>query len=148
MTVVNSLISHQLLLGIRPGMRIAFVNPPAEFIQLIGELPPSVSVLDSCPTGLDLILLFSSRKMDLVERLPKVARSMALTGCIWVVHPSQSAPHEVHTDRVGEEFVRFAALEMGLVDNKRLILDAQWKALRLVWPKKPPRPEKPSHFPT
>lgn len=145
---VNSFLSYQVLLGVRPGMRISLINAPPSFLNALGELPQSVSVLDSCPTGLDVIFFFSNKKHELVERLPKLAQTMALTGCIWVLFPPSPGAPSGPNDGLVEDFIRFAALEMGLVDNKRILLDTHWTALRLVWQKKSPKPEKPSHFPT
>jgi len=41
-----------------------------------------------------------------------------------------------------EDFVRQAALDIGMVDNKRLVLTERFRALRLVWRDRS-RPEKP-----
>jgi hypothetical protein len=63
-----------------------------------------------------------------VQRLPALARAMALTGGIWVCWP---AGEGVRTS-LSEDFVRHAALDIGLVDNKICAIDATWTGLRLV----------------
>ncbi len=126
------------LLGIRPGMRLSVLNPPEGFLEKLQPLPDGVSLLDHAKTGLDVTIFFTSRKVELVEKLSGLARGMAVTGTIWVCYPHAVEGPQVPT----EDFVRLAALETGLSDNKLLLLDPAWSALRLVWRPRP-RPEKP-----
>src|SRR5262249_44316596 len=124
-----STLSLPELLGIRPGMRVSVLNAPEGFRQKLEPLPEGVALIDTSKTGLELTLYFSTKKTDLVERLPALARGMAVTGAIWVCFPSATESSLVPT----EEFVRVAALEIGLSDDKKLVVDVGWTALRLVW---------------
>jgi hypothetical protein len=126
------------LLGIRPAMRVSVLNPPDGFLQKLDPLPEGVSLLDQSKTGLDVTILFTTRKTELVEKLPGLARGMAVTGTIWICFPNNSEGAHI----LGEDFVRLAALECGLMDNKKVLLDPAWSALRLIW-KPRPRAEKP-----
>jgi hypothetical protein len=127
------------MLGIRPGMSVSVLNAPEGFRKKLEPLPSGVSLLDSARTGLDVTIFFAQRKVELVEKLPKLAQGMAVTGGIWVCfqHASENlqAPNE--------DFIRLAALEIGLHDNKKMLLDVEWTALRLVWKPRSPRAEKP-----
>ena len=96
-------------------------------------------LLDSARTGLDVTIFFTSKKVELVEKLPSLARGMAVTGTIWVCFPHALEGPTIPT----EDFVRLAALEIGLNDNKLLLLDPAWSGLRLVWRPRAARPEKP-----
>lgn len=127
------------MLGIRPGMRVSLLNAPESFLKKLEPLPQGVELLDSARTGLDVTVYFAQKKVELVERLPKLAQGMAVTGCIWVCFPHAS---ELPT-APSEDFIRLAALEIGLHDNKRLLLDPEWTGLRLVWKPRSPRVEKP-----
>lgn len=127
------------VLGIRPGMKLKLVNAPEGFIELISPLPPGAEWLSSAKTGLDVTVFFASRKVELVEKLPGLAHGMSVTGGIWVCYmPGNDNPAVPN-----EEFIRLAALEMGLVDNKRAVLTSKWVGLRLVWRPRTPRLEKP-----
>lgn len=134
-----------LLLGIRPGLKVSLVNTPKAFVSALGELPTGVDLVDHSPTGLDLIIYFGQRKHELVERLPHLARSMSLTGAIWIFFPTltYTSPSSV-IELLSEDFIRFAALETGLVDNRKLPLFETWSGLRLVWQRKSPSLKKPS----
>ena len=125
------------LLGIRPGMKVCVLNPPAGFLDKLEPLPDGVVLLDSAKTGLDVTVLFTSKKVELVERLPALARGMAVTGGVWICFP---VPEQASSPT--EEFVRLAALEVGLMDDKRIPLDPAWTGLRLVWRPRP-RVDKP-----
>jgi hypothetical protein len=127
------------MLGMRSGMRISILNPPAGFAEKLEPLPDGLALMDKSSTGLDLILFFTAKKLELIEKLPALARGMAITGHIWVCFPANAE----NAQAPSEEFVRLAALEMGLHDDKRLALDPEWTALRLSWKPRAPRLEKP-----
>jgi hypothetical protein len=127
------------VLGIRPGMKLKLVSAPEGFIELISPLPAGAEWLSSAKTGLDVTVFFASRKVELVEKLPSLAQGMAVTGTIWVCY----IPGSENPAAPNEEFIRLAALEMGLVDNKRAVLTSKWAGLRLVWRPRTPRLEKP-----
>ncbi len=120
------------MLGIRPGMKVCVLNPAAGFLEKLAPLPDGAELIPSAKTGLDVTIFFTAKKLELVEKLPALARGMSVTGSIWICFPAAeqaAAPTE--------DFVRLAALEVGLVDNKRLPLDPEWNALRLVWRPRP-----------
>ena len=127
------------LLGIRPGMLVSVLNPPDGFLEKLLPMPEGVELLDHARTGLDVTIFFTLRKVELVEKLSGLARGMAVTGTIWVCYPNAPEAPQAPT----EEFVRLAGLEIGLHDNKLLLLDPAWSALRLVWRPRPARLEKP-----
>lgn len=117
------------VLGFKPGSKVSVINPPAGFVQKLNPLPDGVEFLITSTTGLDLILFFPHDTLDLVERLPALARAMAVTGGIWVCWSTQASGRRA----LSEPFIRQAALDIGLVDDKRCALDAVWAGLRLVW---------------
>jgi hypothetical protein len=124
-------------LGIRSGSKVWVLNPPNGFVQRLNPLPDGVEFLVSAKTGLDVILFFTKDAYELVGKLPELARSMALTGGLWICFPQPAKPP------LSEAFVRQAGLEFGLVDDRRWFLGEGWSGLRLVWRQRP-RPEKPS----
>jgi len=134
-----STLSLPVLLGIRPGMRVSVLNAPEGFLERLAPLPEGVALIDNSKTGLDLTLYFSTKKTDLLEKLPVLARGMAVTGHIWVCFPAATETSQCPT----EDFVRVAALEIGLSDDKKLVVDAGWTGLRLAWKPRAPRLEKP-----
>lgn len=127
------------MLGIRAGMNVSVLNAPPGFLEALLPLPEGTHLVDTSKTGLDVQVLFTARKSELVEKLAQLTRGMAVHGAVWICFPASADGPQVPT----EDFVRLAALEMGLEDNKKLLLDPAWLALRLQWRPRTPRLEKP-----
>lgn len=123
-----ALASLPAMLGIRAGSKVSVINPPRGFVQRLNPLPEGVEFLITAQTGLDIILFFTQDAHELVQRLPALSRAMALTGGIWVCWPSGEG---IKTS-LSEDFIRQAALDIGMVDNKICIIDSTWTGLRLV----------------
>lgn len=126
------------LLGIRPGMNVSVRNAPKGFLEALGALPDGAALVEQSKTGIDLMILFALQKLALVEHLSRAVQQMNLTGSIWVVIPSAETPFSP-----SEHFLRMAGFELGLEDNRRLLLGTDWLALRLVRRKGGTRIEKP-----
>jgi hypothetical protein len=122
-------------LGIKPGAKLSVVDPPPGFLDKLDPLPQGVELLDSANTGLDVVLLFVRNPAALLDRLPGVARSLALRGRLWVCWLTESPP-------LDEGLVRHVALDLGMVDDKRASLGGGWLGLRLKWETRP-RVERP-----
>jgi len=123
-------------LGIRSGSKVSIINPPAGFVQRLNPLPEGVEFLVTARTGLDVILFFPERPDELVARLPALSRAMAVNGGIWICWTRKEPA------LLSEEFIRQAALDIGLVDDKLCDLEDGWSGLRLIW-KPRSRPSKP-----
>ena len=116
-------------LGFKPGMRAVYVNAPADFDAMLGELPGGVRVLARPAADLDLALLFVRERRELERRLPGLHAKLAAAGMIWVAWPKRGS--KVATDMT-EDVVRDVALPRGLVDVKVCAIDATWSGLKLV----------------
>lgn len=116
-------------LGFKPGMRAHYVNAPARFEQLVGELPDGVRVLRRASGGLDLAMLFVTESSALARGLATLQPKLAPAGMIWVGWPKRASG--VPTD-ITEDVVREIALPRGLVDVKVCAIDEVWSGLKLV----------------
>lgn len=116
-------------LGIAAGHRVLFINEPPNFRQLLGELPEGIVEAGRARAPIDLIVFFAGSNGEMLERLPKLASSLAPAGMLWIAWPKRSSG--VTTD-LGEEAVRAAGLGTGLVDNKVCAIDEVWSGLRFV----------------
>jgi len=124
-------------LGIRPGARVAVVDPPDGLAEELEPLPEGAERLTLSETGLDVILYFTQGAEQLSARMPALVRAMALSGRLWVVW----RPEAAHP--LDEVLVRQAGLEVGLVDDRRAAILPDWTGLRLRWRSRP-RVERPS----
>ncbi len=133
-------------LGIKPEARVALVNAPDGFDQVLAPLPPGVTVLRQLRGPLDVIVAFVTRRAELERRLPALRAALAPAGGLWVAWPKRAS--KVPTD-ITEDVIRDVALPTGLVDNKVCAIDETWSGLRLVIrlelrPAKPRRTSAPS----
>ena len=116
-------------LGFTPGMRVHCAGAPDGFDGLLGELPGGVRILSRPAAGLDLAMLFASRRRDLERGLKALQPKLDPAGMIWVAWPKRAS--KVPTD-ITEDVVREVALPRGLVDVKVCAIDEVWSGLKLV----------------
>jgi hypothetical protein len=116
-------------LGFKPGARYVLVNPPANFDELLGELPPGTTRHADVRGPVDVIVCFVTVRRLLQQRMPALMRAMDPAGMLWVAWPKKASG--VKTDMT-EDVVRAVALPRGLVDTKVCAIDETWSGLRLV----------------
>lgn len=118
-------------LGVKPGFRVAVINPPADYAALLVPLPALVTFHDVQVGQLNCIHLFVRACAELEQQLPVLRAYIVPNGMIWVSWPKRAA--KVPTD-VSEDYIRLLALSLGLVDVKVCAVDAIWSGLKLVIP--------------
>ncbi|MBT8166068.1 MAG: DUF3052 family protein [Acidimicrobiia bacterium] len=116
-------------LGIRPGGRFAFSDPPVRFRDDLGPLPESAVELSLGDDDLSCIVLFVKTRSDLSTALGPAVRVLAADGALWIAWPKQLSGYA--TD-VSAEVVQAAGLKHGLLDTRRLSLNDGWTATRFI----------------
>ena len=116
-------------LGVKEGHRVAWLSAPGHFDDLLGELPPDVSVSRRLSKDLDVLVQFATSRAELRARLPKLMDAVFPAGAAWVSWPKRSSG--VATD-ITEDTIREDALPLGLVDVKVAAIDETWSGLKLV----------------
>jgi hypothetical protein len=116
-------------LGIKPGHRVLFVNPPRDLNDTLGSLPEDVVELKSGSKNLNVILLFTRSLADLKKQFRSLAKKLVANGSLWVCWLKKASG--VTTD-VNENLVRAHGLEVGLVDVKICAIDNTWSGLKFV----------------
>ncbi len=109
-------------LGIKDGSKVALVNAPTGFADVLG-----VGGKDRAP--LDVIVLFVTRRAELERQLGSCRGKMQPDAGLWIAWPKKAS--KVPTD-ITEQTIRDVALPTGLVDNKVCAIDETWSGLRLV----------------
>ena len=117
-------------LGIKPQARVGLIGAPYDFDEVLGELPPGVSVRRRARGTFDVIVVFVQKRSELERRLPALKKALDQAGGLWVAWPKRSSG--VATD-LGEGPVREVGLASGLVDNKVCAIDETWSGLRFVY---------------
>ena len=117
-------------LGIKPRSRLGLIGAPHDFDQVLGELPPGVTVHRRVRGSFDVLVIFVQKRSELERRLPALKQALDQAGGLWVAWPKRASG--VVTD-LGEGTVRELGLGSGLVDNKVCAIDATWSGLRFVY---------------
>ncbi len=116
-------------LGIKPGYKIRFVDPPEHYFDLLEGLPADIVVFEEPASGVDFIHYFTKQAASLERDLPVLKKEIVPNGTIWISWPKKAS--KVPTD-VTEDVIRNLALPVGLVDVKVCAVDAVWSGLKLV----------------
>ena len=117
-------------LGIKEGTEIIFINPPAGYIDYLGELPAAVSIKNRLGGKLDFIHFFTKSNAEYETQFHQLKKSLKLNGQLWISWPKKSS--KISTD-ITEDTIRNFALKNGLVDVKVCAVDEIWSGLKLVY---------------
>jgi hypothetical protein len=117
-------------LGIKPGYRIEVINPPTDYVKLLGALPDDVALNEAASGALDFIHIFTTRREELEERFSRLKQRLAQTGMLWVSWPKGAS--KISTD-LNENIIREIGLANGLVDVKVCAVDQNWSGLKFVY---------------
>lgn len=115
-------------LGIKPGFRLLVVNGPANYTELLGELPTEAMVVTT-PQEVEFIHLFAADAAMLEEHLDKLIEWLIPTGMLWISWPKGASGLQTDLNR---ERVRERVLQTDLVDTKVCSIDETWSALKFM----------------
>ncbi len=118
-------------LGIKPGFRMAILNPPGDYQETLGKLPEN-TVVDSCldEGDFDFIHFFTREKAQLEQQILTVKAALKFTGMLWISWPKRAS--KVATDLDGN-IVREIGLNAQLVDVKVCAVDPVWSGHKFVY---------------
>jgi hypothetical protein len=80
--------------------------------------------------GAEVVVFFTTRREELLERLPRLKATLAPADGLWIAWPKKASKLETDLDF---DAVQQAGLDAGLVDNKSCAIDDDWQALRFVY---------------
>jgi hypothetical protein len=122
-------------LGIKPGSKVVFVNPPEKYYTIMGALPAGAKVIGvaralKLERAIDFIQCFSKTRQDVESKMAALKPCLVPDGMFWISWPKGSS--EVETD-LNENVIREIGLENGLVDVKVCAVDETWSGLKFVF---------------
>lgn len=118
-------------LGIKPGMRLLVIFPPADYLQLLqNDVSGQYVSANETP---DLIHLFAKDNFTFKKEMKNILRlcKKNTSIIIWVSWYKKSSG--IPTD-LSENLVREFALQNNLVDIKVCAVSNEWSGLKLVVP--------------
>ena len=117
-------------LGIKEGFTIFVINPPVNYYEMLGKLPPAVSIKKNLSSETDFIHFFTENKKEYLSKLASLKKNLSKSGMLWISWPKRSS--KITTD-LNENIIRDIALKNGLVDVKVCAIDDIWSGLKLVY---------------
>ena len=113
-------------LGIKASARVALIDPPADYMRVLGKLPKDASLEEEPEETLALTLWFVRDPDAYANGLASV-RKRAVTSRLWIIYPKQQAGRS--PSGLTQGFIREAALSVGLVDYKVCSVNEVWTGL-------------------
>jgi len=113
-------------LGLKPGLRLALIDPPPDWS--LTDPPP----WEPAGEGPADVLIAFVRASDRLPALADLGARIFPAGALWVAWPRRAAGH---VSDVTENGIREAVLPHGLVDVKVAAIDDDWSGLKVVWRK-------------
>lgn len=118
-------------LGIKPGTKLALINPPDNYMELLdADVNGQLAQKNEKP---DMIHLFAKDRKALDKGLQQAKKIMHPNTAIWISWYKKSSG--IATD-VTEDIIREHILPMGLVDIKVCAVSDAWSGLKCVVPVK------------
>jgi hypothetical protein len=114
-------------LGVKEGSSVLVVGAPIGFE--LGAVP-GAQVLTRPRAGMDVVMLFATRRSDLERRFARLAERLDPAGRLWVVWPKKTAAIQTDLDFAA---VQRLGLSAGLVDNKSASIDDTFQGLQFVY---------------
>jgi hypothetical protein len=109
-------------LGIREGSVVGLIDPPDDYLRVLGDLPRDVVMEENPSCECAVTLWFVHDAGEYAAALP-VRRVLAARSRLWIIW------QKARRGGLNGKFVREAALSMGLVDYKICSLDAVWSGM-------------------
>ncbi len=121
---INSLAKKLL---IKPGQRIAVINPPLKYMENLGPLPEGAECTSALAGQFDFVHLFANNKAELEKLIPQALKVLKQDGLFWISYPKQSS--KVKTDLNRD--ILWKLVEKHGFDGVSLIsINDVWSAMR------------------
>jgi len=109
-------------MGIREGNVVGLIDPPADYLKVIGDLPEGVVMEEDSRRACPITIWFVHDVGEYEAALPS-RRVLAVRSRLWIVW------QKGRRDGLNGNSVRERALAMGLVDYKICSLDGVWSGM-------------------
>jgi hypothetical protein len=122
-------------IGIAKGATVGVIDPPRDYLRVIGAVPDGVEFVEGAQADCTLLLWFLHDPDAYLEMLPRMRAWVAKTR-LWVLWKKGGT---TRTGAVTQPLIREAAQGMGLVDYKICSVDKTWSGIALTLKKVAPK---------
>ena len=120
--------SNAQKLLIKEGYRVLFVHPPANQAELLGELPPNISIAEDAASEVDFILAYIADRKELEKHLGELKKRLKPRGLLWIAYHKGTS--KIKTD-INRDTINGYAHTLGLEGIAMISMDDDWSALRM-----------------
>jgi CheY-like chemotaxis protein len=113
-------------LGIQEGAAVSLIDPPRDFIKVLGELPAGVEVLDGVGEAVTPVTLCFVHELDSLRSTLFAMRRTAHKTKLWILWRKGGSAAR---GDVTEASIREQAAGLGLVDYKICSVNQVWSAM-------------------
>ena len=121
----------QKKLGIREKQRMLVINPPSNYLNVLGQMPRDITMNSFDEQGIDLVHAFFYWKKELEHLIPLLKYKIKKSGGIWISWPMQASRND---SDMNEKIVRKIGQDNGLEESRNIAFTSQWGAIKFVWP--------------
>jgi hypothetical protein len=114
-------------LQIRPGQGLALLDTPDGLLESLGPQLGSVTLTGGAPGATDAVLLFVTRRAEVIPRAEAAIALVRPGGLLWVAYPKGGSP--VPTD-LNRDTLWEAMKPTGWRPVRQVAIDATWSGLR------------------
>ena len=124
--MTTSALARKLL--VRPGHRVAVMNAPPGYADLLRPLPEGAELVDAPVEAVDVVQLFVRDSADLERTGPAAIKAMKPHGLLWICYPKggQKAGTDLHRDILWD----LMGKQTGLVGVSLVAVDERWSGMR------------------
>ncbi len=115
-------------LGMKAGMCIAIINPPEEYMKLLGKIPPWGKPASEHTGQYDFIHIFVHNHSDLGRFLHPAVNTLAEDGILWFSYPKKSG--SIQTDMSRDSGWEPLTTTLGYRPVAAVSISDDWSALR------------------
>lgn len=119
-------VAEKLLM--KPGYRLAIVNPPSGYLDTMGKLPENATKVEITTGNLDFIQAFVTSRKELEASLSDLKEALKRDGLLWITYPKGTS--KIKTD-INRDSINAYAQTVGLQGVAMISVDDTWSALRL-----------------
>lgn len=115
-------------LAIKPKIRLAVVNPPDGYRDLLGDLPPETTFTETLEGTFDWIQVFVTKQQELYDQLPALKARLTPNGILWITFPRDKKATDLNRNALLPKAIQG---RFGLTPVANAVVNDDWTAYRL-----------------
>jgi hypothetical protein len=114
-------------LHIKPGQRVALLNVPQGYDELLDDLPEGVEIVEVLEGEFDLIVVFATYKHEVETQALNYKTALRPNGALWVCFPKMTSklPKDMNRDSLNATLAPY-----GFEGIATISVDDDWSGLR------------------